>query len=133
MASTSTLVLIQVPTFQELKEKPKDLSEGLWLVFVVLFISSLWFFKDYSKQALLEKQEMFKAKLAAEKALSDERAKLISEREETIDFLKEQITMLIAERTFLMKATGINSDFLKKEVLIDAKQADPTRDLKLLQ
>lgn len=116
MEATTTTSIAVIPSYDQLKETPKTFYDGMWMLFVPIFICSLWFAKDYSKQSLLEKQETFKAKLAAEKALSEERAKLITEREETIDFQQEIIKTLYAERSFLMKATGIDSEVLKNEV-----------------
>ena len=116
MNTYTTSNLIVIPTYDQLKEPPKNIYDGAWVLFVPIFICSLWFIRDYSKQSLLEKQETFKAKLAAEKALSEERAKLIIEREETIDFQQQIIKDLYAERSFLMKATGMNSEMLKQEV-----------------
>jgi len=116
MNALVTKQIIVIPSYSDLKERPKDPYDAAWMIFIVLFLCGLWYVKDVSKQHLQEKQAIFNAKLEAEKVLNNEHARLIAEREETIDFLQQQIKDLYAERSFLMKSIGMNSDFLKKEV-----------------
>ena len=101
-----------IPTFSDIKQKPKDIYEGSWIIFIILFLFSLYMIKDLGKEivdaAIKRHNDKFQAEL-------DEKKVQLKEREETIDFMKDQINRLQNERALLKAITGVNSDFLREE------------------
>lgn len=98
-----------IPSFQEIKQKPNDAGEAIWLILIFFVLFGFYVGKDVVQGLIKINSDKASAQLEAEKSIR-------KEREERIEFLEEQIKMLYHERAFLMKASGINSDFLKAEV-----------------
>lgn len=98
-----------IPSFSELREKPKDSLELIWLLTIFFILFSFYVGKDVVLSLNKRANDRINAQLEEEKAIREE-------RENRINFLENEVKQLYRERIFLMKASGINSDFLKSEV-----------------
>lgn len=98
-----------LPTFSEIKQKPKDATEAIWLLIVFFILFGFYVGKDVVQAAIKRTNDKTNAQLEEEKSIR-------KEREDRIEFLENQVKQLYFERAFLMKASGVNSDFLKAEV-----------------
>lgn len=101
-----------LPTFSDLKQKPKDIYEGGWIIFIMFFLFSLYIGKDIITASIKRHNDEFQAEIEEKKAQ-------LREREETIDFMRDQINRLQNERALLKSITGVNSDFLREETNVN--------------
>jgi len=98
-----------IPTFSELRQQPKDASEAIWMLVIFMVLFGFYIGKDVVQAFIRQQNDKTTAQLEEERAIREE-------REHRIEFLENLVKQLYRERAFLMKASGINSDFLKAEV-----------------
>lgn len=110
-----TRTLIIIPTYQELKERPKTSADTVWVIFIVVFLFSLYILREFASVKIATLKEEAKAELEEKKTqllrLESSYTYLQNQNQELININNRLLNQIaLAKRIY-----DIDSDFFEKK------------------
>lgn len=87
----------QIPTFDQVRQPPKNFNEGLWIVGMMCFCFTLWVIQNLVNIRLKTIKEQFEARLK-------EDAIELAQRDNLIKYLMSQNRSMMAEKSQMISA-----------------------------